>query len=659
MTTPQDTLQTAFGHHQAGRLQEAAQLYRQLLADNPRHADALHLLGVVMHQTGDIPHALQLIKSAIAVDSSRPLYHYNLGEVCSAAKDFEEAKAAYSKAVELEPGAAGAWFGLALANYSQGDASETIAHCRRALALLPNMAEAQRLLAMGLVASRDFAAADVCYQQLLQLTPNDGTALWQWGTLACEMGNFDRARGCHQRAIALQPRMAELNLGLGDVEATAGEWAAAIAAYQTALVLNPDLASAHKQLGAAYQATGQFEAAIEHYRRAIALAPNVAAVHYNVGTALGSLGRRDEAANCYRAALRIDPRYVDALVNLGGYYQKLPDAAQALACYERALAIKPDDAKAHFNRSLIWLGEGKLAEGWPEYEWRQKVAKFPVHSFDVPQWNGTPLPDKTLLVHAEQGLGDTIQFVRYLPQVRERCGRAMFMVHPALVEFFKQAGIADVFDDERRPPPADFHVPLMSLPRTFQSTLDTIPSATAYLTIEPVLVDEWRTRLTRIDGFRVGICWQGSPTLESDHLRSFPLSSLAPLANVPGVRLLSLQKVNGLEQLAALDGRFDVVDLRPEYDEERGAFLNAAAVIKNLDLVVTADTAIAHLAAALGAPVWIALPMRADWRWLQDRSDTPWYPTVRLFRQAKSGDWAELFARMAAELRREVDRSQT
>jgi hypothetical protein len=233
----------------------------------------------------------------------------------------------------------------------------------------------------------------------------------------------------------------------------------------------------------------------------------------------------------------------------------------------------------------------------------------------------------------------------------------MFMVHPHLVEFFRQAGIDDVFGDEHPPPHADFQVPLLSLPGIFHTTLESIPSAKAYLSIEPELVDKWRARLAKIDGFRVGICWQGSPKLELDHLRSFPLSNFASLANVPGVRLVSLQKVNGLAQLAALDGQFDVVDLRPQYDEERGAFLNAAAVIKNLDLVVTADTSIAHLAAALGAPVWIALPTRADWRWLQDRSDTPWYPTVRLFRQASPGDWAELFERMAVELRTIVQAS--
>jgi hypothetical protein len=221
------------------------------------------------------------------------------------------------------------------------------------------------------------------------------------------------------------------------------------------------------------------------------------------------------------------------------------------------------------------------------------------------------------------------------------------LVHPQMARLLHQSGFHDVVDDERALPEIDFQVPLMSLPRLAGTTLENIPASIPYLSADPGLVDAWRERLSSVSGFRVGICWQGSPGFSHDRMRSVPLQAFAPLARVPGVRLVSLQKGAGIEQLEAIAGRFAVVDPRPEYDVEDGAFLNAAAVMRNLDLVVTVDTAIAHLAGALGVPVWVAIPELCDWRWMQNREDSPWYPSMRLFRQRRAGDWHELFDRIA------------
>jgi tetratricopeptide (TPR) repeat protein len=657
MSTSPDPLQTAVLHHQAGRLNDAAAIYQQILAANPQHADALHLLGVVAHQQGQRDQAVRLITHAIQIDGSRALYHFNLGEVCRELGRLPEAIASYRRAVELDPNAAPVWFGLAIAEHSAGDLVAAIEHCHKALSLQPNQAEALRLLATAHVGRGEVDEADACFEKLLAIAPDSVAALMQWGTLARDRRQSDRARDCFRRASALRPLDPQPLLGLGDVETEQKHWPEAIAAYQAAVSLNPNSALAHGQLGSALQGSGQLSAAVEHYRQAIGLAPNYVLAHYNLGTALDTLGQGDEAVECFHTALRIDPNYVDAYVNLGGHYQMLGDAPRALELYERALALQPDNAKAHFNRGLIWLGQGRFADGWAEYEWRVHIAGMPVAWFDLPRWTGQDIQNQTLLVHAEQGFGDTLQFARYLPLVQERCAKLVLLVHRPLIPFFKQMGYDAVFGDKHELPPIDCHVPMMSLPGIFQTDLTNIPAA-GYLSIRQDLVDQWREKLAGIQGFKVGICWQGSRLLKFDNRRSFPLQAFAPLARIPEVRLISLQKTAGLEQLDELHGRFEVVDLRPGYDDEEGAFLNAAAIVKSLDLIVTADTAIAHLAGGLGVPVWVALPKHADWRWQHDRDDSPWYPTMKLFRQATAGDWSDVFARMADALRLRVERHE-
>jgi hypothetical protein len=270
--------------------------------------------------------------------------------------------------------------------------------------------------------------------------------------------------------------------------------------------------------------------------------------------------------------------------------------------------------------------------------------------FDVPRWDGTPLPDGTLLVHCEQGLGDTMQFVRFVPLARKRCGRLILAAQPKLIPLLAHSGFTDLVSNTCRLPPFDAHVPLLSLPYLFGADEASIPRDIPYLAVPPARIAQWGGRLRPHAGFSIGIAWQGHRKFHGDRLRSIPLECYAPLAAVPGVRLVSLQKGDGVEQTEALAGRFELLDLRPQYDDEEGAFVNAAAVMHHLDLVVSADTAVAHLAGALGVPVWVALPAAADWRWMLARADSPWYATMRLFRQGSAGDWQSVFRKMAQEL---------
>jgi hypothetical protein len=326
-----------------------------------------------------------------------------------------------------------------------------------------------------------------------------------------------------------------------------------------------------------------------------------------------------------------------------------------VAEFRRAIRLAPNYAEAHKNLAHSLLRGGQFAEGWREYEWRWQCREFPRLPYTQPAWDGSPLEGRTLLLCAEQGLGDTIQFVRYAPLLKRRGGRTVVAAQKPLLPLLAGCpGIDALADRDAAPPPYDVFAPLLSLPRLLGTTPADVPAEVPYLQARPDLVERWREELRPLDGFRVGIAWRGSPGYRMDRLRSFPLSHFEPLARLPGVRLVSLQKGPGVEQLRELDGRFPVVDLAGRLDEASGPFMDTAAVMRNLDLVVSCDTAVAHLAGALGVPVWLALSCAPEWRWLVGREDSPWYPTMRLFRQESAGAWEDVFRRMAAALRERI-----
>ncbi len=295
------------------------------------------------------------------------------------------------------------------------------------------------------------------------------------------------------------------------------------------------------------------------------------------------------------------------------------------------------------------MSQEKFAEGWPEFAWRLKCRHFRPRVSGKPLWDGSPLAGRTLLVHAEQGFGDTMMFVRFLRDAGKFGGRVVFEAQPALVPLLKASGIDDVHAAGEELPPFDVYLPLLSLPGVLNVSLEGLSVATPYLATDSELVQSWGETLAARPGFRVGIAWQGNPQYSFDRIRSIPLSRFAPLGEVNGVRLISLQK-SAQDQLAAVSDRFGVEDLGPALDEGSGAFMDTAAVMKNLDLVITSDTATAHLAGALGVPVWVALGAWPDWRWFIGREDSPWYPTMRLFRQPTAGDWSLPFGDMARQL---------
>ncbi len=339
---------------------------------------------------------------------------------------------------------------------------------------------------------------------------------------------------------------------------------------------------------------------------------------------------------CFHQALRLCPEAADVHTNLGNALREQGRPAESLSCFQEAIRLKPDSIDAHWNRALAWLLLGDFENGWPEYEWRRQIKGFSIRSFPQPGWDGENLTGRTILLHAEQGLGDTLQFIRYASLVKERGGTVLFQCPPLLVRLLASCpGVDRLIPDGEALPPFDVQAPLLSLPAMFHTTLATVPGKVPYLFPEPDLVNGWREKLSHHRGFKIGIVWQGNPRYRSDRYRSLPLTNFAPLGRLTGVELFSLQKGSGPEQVRALGDPFRIVDLADQLDD----FAQTAAVMKYLDLIVTADTAVAHLAGSLGVPVWVLLRFAPDWRWLLHRPDSPWYPTMRLFRQERRGDW--------------------
>jgi len=511
---------------------------------------------------------------------------------------------------------------------------------------MPTISEA--LLAAGqLYEAGQFAQSERVCREILTSDPRYWQATRMLALVAIKTGRHAEARQHLQQVLALEPRDADTHFQLGNLETIAENWTAAANCYQLALTARPDWPLAETRLGIARQSLGQLNAASQHYERALQLDPNQAQARYNWGVLRRQQGRPAEAAEQFRRLLGLVGNHAAALVNLGAIYQESGELSAALDCFERALAVEPAAADAHYNRALILLARGDLAAGWQEYQWRMRLSWFPIQRRSEPVWNGSPIPQQTLLVHAEQGLGDTLHFIRYTPLARERCGRLIVQVQDPLVPLLKQSGF-EVMGQNADLPRCDYQIPLVSLPGALGTTLANVPASIPYLSSSHERLAAWQAELGGMQGLKVGIVWQGSPAQAGDPKRSIPLAQFEPLARIAGVTLVSLQKHAGVEQLSSVS--FPVHQFQVSWDEQSGAFVDTAAIMQNLDLVITADTAAAHLAGALGVQVWTALPVLPDWRWMLDRDDTPWYPTMTLFRQQRAGDWPTVFARTAQRL---------
>jgi tetratricopeptide (TPR) repeat protein len=555
----------------------------------------------------------------------------------------------------FEPLDARAYHRQAIAHALQGRLDEAVTSFQQALWLQPDYPDAHNNLGNVFFFQGRYELAEASYRQALALEPDFAEAHNNLGnTLVCQ-GRYEEARARCQQALDLQPNYPAAQNNLGNALKGLGQLAEAVACYQHALRLQPDYAEAHNNLGLALAGLERLEEAAASYQEALRLKPDYAEAHYNLGLVLVHREEWDLALGRLQEAIRLRPNSAEAHYSLGLAYTELGKPEEADRCYQQALRVRPDYVDAHWGRAHTLLLLGNFALGWPEYEWRWLLKEFTQRPFRQPLWEGGSLAGRTILLHAEQGLGDTLHFIRYVAEVKKHGGTVLVECQPALLPLLSHCpGIDRLVAAGSNLPPFDVQAPLLSLPHILRTALDSVPAAVPYLFADVLLYEQWREELSRLPGFKIGIAWRGGIQYSKDHHRSIPLVQFAPLAQVEGVHLFSLQKGSGSEPIHAVAERFAVTDLGSRLDEQAGAFMDTAAVMRHLDLVITADTAIAHLAGGLGVPVWLALSFVPDWRWLLEREDSPWYPTMRLFRQNQSGDWDGVFERMARELRAQL-----
>jgi tetratricopeptide (TPR) repeat protein len=426
----------------------------------------------------------------------------------------------------------------------------------------------------------------------------------------------------------------------------AGRLDEAIQGYTESLALDPKQPQAYNNMGVALRAQGAFHAAVASYRRGIALKADDAGSHSNLGNALRALGRHDEAEASHRRALELDPSYLEARYNLGLVLKDQGKFDEGIACLREAIKRKTDYVDAHWDLALALLMRGELEEGFAEYEWRWRLADNAPRGFDKPLWSGGGLDGKTILLHAEQGMGDSIQFARYAAMVAAAGGRVVLECQAPLTALFATLdGPDEIVARGDALPDFDLHAPLLSLPRIFKTALDTIPETGPYLAADTARGRKFAATLDR-KRFNVGIVWAGKPTHRNDRNRTAGIAPFIDLLGTPGCDFHSLQ----IGPRAADIRATGCAGLLRDHAEAIEDFADTAALVSALDLVISVDTSVCHLAGALGKPCWVVLPYTPDWRWLMDRVDSPWYPSLRLFRQESFGDWVGVFARIAAEL---------
>lgn len=523
--------------------------------------------------------------------------------------------------------------------------------------------------------------ADALYRHILNQIPKDPNALNALGALAQQAGQNEFAADLFRRATELQPQDAEFHDHLGMALAAMGRWEEAadslahamelepgpetclnlahalrrtgrseeaMARYRQAIELQPSFHTAHNNLGNLLRESGRLDEAIASYRRALELKADYLEAHNNLGGALMESGRPEQAIEQYRRAVELRSDLPELHNNLGKAFRAAGRVDDAIAAHDRALSLNPDNADAHWNRGLMLLLSGQFEPGWDEYEWRWRVPEFrsPRRNFRQPLWTGQPLRGRRILLHAEQGFGDTIQFARYAPLVAQAGGRVILECPPELLRLLRTLGGVEQLVAAGQPlPEFDLHCPLLSLPRAFRTTPQNVPNLIPYLHADPAIAANWKRRLQLpTDRLRVGLIWAGSSANPNDRNRSLPLEALAPLTACENVAFYHLQA--GPASAEAEKGLFRFMNPPPHFVD----FADLAGLIANLDLIVTVDTAAAHLAGALAAPVWTLLPFAPDWRWLRDCQDSAWYPTMRLFRQPEIGEWGAVVRQLAADL---------
>jgi len=624
--------QQALTLHRQSRLDEARVLYEQALQLQPQHSPAWHLLGIIALQSNQGERARELIEKAILIDPQHAEFHNSLGNALAQLGRHEAAIPSYDKAIALNPANADTRFNRGNAFYYSKRHEAAVACYDEAIALKSDYADAYNNRGLALAGLKRYEAALASYDQAIALNADFALAYSNRGLVLKELNQFEAALASHDRALAL----------------------------------NADFAEAHSNRGLVLKELNQFEAALASYDRAIALKPNFAEAHSNRGLVLKELNQFEAALASYDRAIALNPDFAEAYSNRGLVLQDLHQLDAALADFDQAIAIKSDFAVAYFNRAMASLMAGDFKNGWIDYEWRWKGDSGPIikdgRHLPQPCWLGNePIAGKTILLHSEQGLGDTLQFCRFAKWVADLGARVILEVQRPLESLLANLeGVAQLVVHGDARPAFDYYCPLMSLPLAFKTTLPTLPARIPYLKGDAQKTLHWKQMLGEKTKLRVGLVWSGGFRVNQPELwaindrRNVPLAKLASLKH-PDIEFYSLQKGQPAEsELKNLtSSNWDGPRLT-DFANLLNDFSDTAALLEQLDLLISVDTSTAHLAGAMGQPVWILNRFDACWRWLLDRSDSPWYPTAKLYRQERAGDWDSVIQRVRSDLHARV-----
>lgn len=512
-----------------------------------------------------------------------------------------------------------------------------------------------------LQSSGDYAQATKKFKEALTSNPTVSKILVRLGSTAFNQNKFDEAVHYFKSSLSIEPRMVNAYVSLGMSYARLGKHEDAIKQFTIAAALEPSYFEAFFQMSKSYMDLKQFDKALKCAEKARELQPNNVHVYLNYGHIFNKKGELENAVVMYQKAISLDPNCANAHYNLGYTLRILKRLPEAMKHLNRAMELQDNYTDAHVCISQCYWTLDNFEKAWKEYEWRWKMLGVDPRKMDVPLWDGGDIKGKTILLYCEQGLGDTLQFIRFVKMVKQRGATTVVKVQKPLIKILESYPYIDKlihnFTENMK---FDVQAPLLNLPGILNIRANTIPAEMPYLKADAKLVDYWKQKLAHDKKFRVGLCWHVDPEHEIDKspwaIRSFPAKLFTPLSKIAGTSFYSLQKINGEEQLKDLPDDFTVHIFGYAFDEAHGRFMDTAAVMMNLDLIITVDTSVAHLAAAMGKKVWMILPYSPDCRWYDNRSDTPWYPTMRLFRQPKPYDWDSVSKELTAALRKTLNK---
>ncbi|MBF0132954.1 MAG: tetratricopeptide repeat protein [Magnetococcales bacterium] len=599
--------------HGEGRLDEAVLLYRKVIQHCPNHAQALNNWGMIDHDQGLMDQAAARFQQALAIKPDFPEAMNNLASLLQQQGKLEEARVLFLRAIQRNPEYMEAYFNI-------GTLYQTLGQW-------------------------DFALD--AFSKALKFQPNNPQILFHLGFAHQHQGQFQKAESFYRHVLKLQPQHLQALNNLGQVALHLRQPDQTITCLRELVALQPNFPEAWNNMGIAWDILERTHRAVECFETALEYQPNFPEALNNYGNVLLKQDQPLLALEYYEQALCLNPEYVEALCNLGGGLHQVGKLDAALDTLQRARSLQPDFPSAHYNESMIHLLLGDCLLGFRQYEWRWLSKDFGSHHYGQPLWNGQPLPEATILIHCEQGFGDSIQFIRYVQHVIPLVGRVVLMCPDPLRRLFQTIPGIDVFISYFEPiPHCDCQAPLLSLPYLFGTTLETIPNAVPYLKPCPDAVARFAQRLAHVKTTKIGIAWHGNPRQKNDRNRSIDPKHLVRLLDTPGCTFISLQVDDYNPGLSFFFKHPQFIDWTREFSD----FADTAALITQLDLVISVDTSVIHLTGALGCPGWVLLPAIPDWRWLLDRSDCPWYPTVHLFRQSQAKNWEGVVERVMTQL---------